>query len=105
MEEPNMSRCLFASLGMLLLATFSAAQSTDHVEVFGGYSYLNSDFTSSVSGGVSGWNVSGTVKIVRYAGIVLTFPASRRAGGIRALVAAAVHSLTITRTWVDLMFR
>ena len=75
-----MSRCLLSALAVVLFATFSVAQS-DHVEVFGGYSYLNSDFTSSVSNGVSGWNVSGTVKLVRYAGIVADFSGFSPSGG------------------------
>ena len=62
--------CLFVAL---LLADLSVAQSPDHVEVFGGYAYLNSDFTSSVTNGVSGWNVSATVRVFRNAGIVADF--------------------------------
>lgn len=60
-------------LAILLSATSSLAQSPDRVEVFGGYSYINPDFTKSVSGGVSGWNFSAAVRVFRYVGVVADF--------------------------------
>lgn len=77
-----MARGLLCVLAVLLVAGFSAAQSSDHVEVFGGYSYMNSDFTSSVSNGVSGWNVSATARVVRYVGIVADFSGFSPAGAL-----------------------
>ncbi len=68
-----MVRRLFCVLAVLLLASFSVAQSRDHVEIFGGYSYMNPDFTGTASGGASGWDVSATVNVVRHAGIVADF--------------------------------
>jgi len=61
-------------LAVSALAEFSLAQSApDRLEVFGGYSYLSSDFTGSVSGGVSGWNFSAAVRLFRYVGVVGDF--------------------------------
>ena len=68
-----MARYLFCVLAVLLLAGFAAAQSSDHVEVFGGYSIMTPDFTGSVPKGASGWDVSATVNVVRHAGIVADF--------------------------------
>ena len=68
-----MARHLFYVLALLLFTSFSVAQSSDHVAVFGGYSYMNPEFTSTASGGVSGWNVSATFKLVPYVGIVADF--------------------------------
>jgi hypothetical protein len=58
---------------LMSLATLSAAQSTDRVEVFGGFSYIRPDFTDSVSGGVPGWNVSASVRLFRYLRVVGDF--------------------------------
>lgn len=58
---------------VFLLASFSLGQSPDRVEVFGGYSYISSDFTGSASGGVSGWNFSAAVRLFRYIGAVGDF--------------------------------
>jgi len=68
-----MARYLCATLIVLLLAGVSFAQSAGRVEVFGGYAYIHPDFTSSVSGGASGWDFGAGVRIVRYAGIVADF--------------------------------
>ncbi|MGA1988268.1 MAG: hypothetical protein ABSG72_18525 [Candidatus Sulfotelmatobacter sp.] len=68
-----MARFLFCVLAVLLFASFSVAQSSDRVEVFGGYSYMNPEFTSTLSGGVSGWDISATAKLVRYVGVVADF--------------------------------
>lgn len=68
-----MRRFSFLVLAALLLVPFSMAQSPDRVEVFGGYSYLNPDFTKSVSGGVSGWNIAAAVKVFRHVGVVADF--------------------------------
>jgi hypothetical protein len=83
MNAHNVTRYLFYVLAVLLFAGFSVAQSSDssdHVEVFGGYSYMNPDFTSTVSGGVSGWDISATFRVVRYAGIVADFSGFRPTG-------------------------
>jgi hypothetical protein len=61
-------------LALSLLAPFSLAQSPPKlIEVFGGYSYVSSDFTGTVSGGVSGWNFSGAVRLFRYIQVVGDF--------------------------------
>lgn len=68
-----MARYLFCVLAVLLFAGLSVAQSSGHIEVFGGYAYMNPEFTSTLSGGVSGWDVSATVKVFRYVGVVADF--------------------------------
>jgi len=68
-----MARCSFSALFVVLFAGFCVAQSRDHVEIFGGYSYMNPDFTATASSGVSGWDVSAAVNVVRHAGIVADF--------------------------------
>ena len=71
---PFMRNFGFVILAVSLLAEFSVAQSPpDRLEVFGGYSYISSDFTGSVSGGVSGWNFSAAVRLFRYVGVVGDF--------------------------------
>src|ERR1035438_10825620 len=77
----HVARYLSYVLALLLFASFSVAQSSDHVALFGGYSYMNPEFTSTASGGVSGWNVSATFKLVRYVGIVADFSGFRPSGG------------------------
>lgn len=68
-----MRRLWLLVLAILLPTTLSLAQSPDRVEVFGGYSYINPDFTNSISGGVSGWNFSASVRIFRYVEAVADF--------------------------------
>lgn len=68
-----MGRYFWVVLSLLLLVPVAVAHSPDRVEVFGGYSYLSSDFTQSVSGGVSGWNVSAFVRVFRYLGVDADF--------------------------------
>jgi opacity protein-like surface antigen len=69
-----MNRLLSLGLAVLLLAACAMAQSGDHGEVFGGYSYINKDFTLTLpTGGLTGWNASVTFKVVRHVGIVTDF--------------------------------
>jgi hypothetical protein len=67
------ARYSFCVLAVLLLAGLSVAQSSDRVEVFGGYSYMAPDFISTAPSGGSGWHVSATVKVARHVGIVADF--------------------------------
>ncbi|MGO9086538.1 MAG: hypothetical protein ACLQBK_15020 [Candidatus Sulfotelmatobacter sp.] len=86
-----MARYLFCVLAVLLFAGFSVTQSSDHVEVFGGYAYMRPDFTATVPNGVSGWDVSATVKLVRHVGIVADFsgfsPSAASTGNVSAAFA------------------
>lgn len=68
-----MRRFVVLVLATVLLAPSAFSQSRDRIEVFGGYSYLNPDFTKSVSAGVSGWNIAAAVKVFRYVGVVADF--------------------------------
>lgn len=65
---------VFVILALSLLAPLSLAQSPpNRIEVFGGYSYVSSDFTGTVSGGVSGWDLSAAVRLFRYVQVVGDF--------------------------------
>jgi hypothetical protein len=64
---------LFCVLAVLLLAAHSVAQSSDRVEVFGGYAYMAPAFISTAPSGGSGWHVSATVNVARHVGIVADF--------------------------------
>jgi opacity protein-like surface antigen len=69
-----MRRLLSLVVVALLSARCAVAQSGDHGEVFGGYSYINKDFTLTLpTGGLTGWNASVTLKVARHAGIVADF--------------------------------
>jgi hypothetical protein len=72
-EGHKLARSLCCFVSVLLFATFSVAQSSDRVEIFGGYSIVTPDFTGSVPKGASGWNVSGTVNFLRHGGVVADF--------------------------------
>jgi len=67
-----MGRLLSVAL-VLLWASFAVAQSRDHGELFGGYSYINKDFSLTGPNGLTGWNASATFKVVRYVGVVFDF--------------------------------
>ena len=69
-----MNRLCSLGLGLLVLATCALAQTPDRVEIFGGYSYINKDFTLTLpTGGLTGWDASVTFKVVRHVGIVADF--------------------------------
>src|SRR5690349_20700340 len=65
-----MTRPWVVILVVLLLVGFVEGQSSDRVEVFGGYSYINPDFSLVSSGGVSGWNASANFKVRPSWGVV-----------------------------------
>jgi len=62
-------RFLSAVFAVLLLAGLSVAQS-DRIELFAGYSYVNSDFSLTSPNNLSGWNASANLKLVRHLGLV-----------------------------------
>ena len=72
-EEHSMARSWWCFVSILLFATYSNAQSSDHVEIFGGYSFITPDFTGSAPKGASGWNVSGAANFLQHVGIVAEF--------------------------------
>ena len=62
--------------GVLAVLTFSCclmAQSSDRVEVFGGYTYMDPDFSLVTPNGVSGWNASAAFKVRRWIGFDADF--------------------------------
>jgi opacity protein-like surface antigen len=64
------------SLLILAVASLSAsliAQSSDRVEVFGGYTYMDPDFSLVSPNSTSGWNASANFKPSRWVGIVADF--------------------------------
>jgi opacity protein-like surface antigen len=65
-----MPRLLFVILAALLCSGFALAQSEDHVEVFGGYTYLNPDFSQVSPNHVNGWNASANFKVRPWIGFV-----------------------------------
>jgi|HubBroStandDraft_2_1064218.scaffolds.fasta_scaffold131195_2 hypothetical protein len=63
-------------LVVFLAASCALAQSPDRGEIFAGYSYINKDFSlisPFSSDGLTGWNASATLKMVRYVGFVVDF--------------------------------
>ncbi len=70
-----MPRRIIGLLILLLLWTAHAfPQSTPaHVELFGGYTYINPDFTLVSPNGVNGWNVSANIKAPHGLGVVADF--------------------------------
>ena len=67
---------LLTFFGVLLGCGLPMAQSSehpDHMEVFGGYTYVNPDFSLVSGNGVSGWNGSVNFKIRPSVGIVADF--------------------------------
>jgi opacity protein-like surface antigen len=77
------SRPLLVVLGVLISCGFSVAQSSDHVEVFGGYSLLQPDFSHVSGGPTNGWNASANFKILPKIGIVADFSGFYPSLGIR----------------------
>ena len=66
-------RCLLILAGMLW-SVAGWAQSSDHVEVFGGYSFAARDFSSGNVGTLHlGWNASVNLKLNRVLGVVADF--------------------------------
>jgi hypothetical protein len=49
------------------------AQSSDRIEVFGGYTYLNPDFSPVSPNHVNGWNASANFKVRPWLGFVADF--------------------------------
>ena len=72
-----MCRFLIVVLAALLFSHFALAQSSDRFEIFGGYSYINGDFTGVSNEGtqlnLQGWNASAEVKGRQWLGFVADF--------------------------------
>jgi opacity protein-like surface antigen len=71
-------------LGVLLLSGLAVAQSSEHVEVFGGYSLLQPDFSHVSGGPTNGWNAAANFKILPKIGIVADFSGFYPSLGINA---------------------
>jgi len=67
------ARLLSFACAVLLLAGLCAGQSSDRVQVFGGYSYVYPDFSLTGTTGMSGWNASATFGLKHHMGIVADF--------------------------------
>lgn len=72
---------------ILILATFSLAQSNSKANLYAGYSFLSNDlhidrsigegsYHSNGRGNLNGWNVSGEVKVFHWVGFVADFNGS-----------------------------
>ena len=66
-------RLSFVAIVVLLLSALAMAQSSSRVDVFGGYTYMNPDFSLVTPDGTSGWNASANFKASRWVGIVADF--------------------------------
>src|SRR5579863_8010049 len=64
---------LLVGAALLLVSGLAVAQSSDHVEVFGGYSYLSQDLSLASPNGANGWNASADFKIRPWFGFVADF--------------------------------
>lgn len=87
-------------LGVVLLCGLSVAQSSDRVEVFGGYSYINQDLSLTYpngNSGINGWNASATFAVKRSFGIVADFsgfyPSFNTGCGAECTSSARIHTL------------
>jgi hypothetical protein len=75
-EIITMLRCWLVILAAMVWCANGWAQSSDRVEVFGGYSYVARDFSSGTigNGGLKlGWNASLNLKVGRLLGFVSDF--------------------------------
>lgn len=68
-----MPRPLLVLLAVLSLGGFAVTQSSDIIEVFGGYSYVSGDFILVGPNGMNGWNASANFKIRPWVGFVTDF--------------------------------
>jgi opacity protein-like surface antigen len=57
-------------LAVVTLSVYGMAQSPDRIEVFGGYTYIDPDFSLVAANGVSGWNASVDFRGYDYTGFV-----------------------------------
>ena len=67
---------LLTFLALLLASGVAMAQSpehADHVEIFGGFTYVDPDFSLISGNGVKGWNASANFKVRRWIGFVADF--------------------------------
>lgn len=94
-----MRRFLPLFFSVLSLSLFSAAQSENRVDVFGGYSYSSQDISliNFASGsGVSGWNASATFALRSHLGLVADFsgfyPSYNTGCGAQCSSSAKIHS-------------
>ena len=68
-----MLRLLSLLLAVALLSGTVLAQSSDRLEVFGGYSYVNNDFSLTSQQGMQGWNAAADLKVARHFGLTADF--------------------------------
>jgi len=97
-------RLLLVVPGVLLACIVAVAQSSDHVEVFGGYSLLQPDFNLVPGPPTNGWNASATLKIRPQIGLVADFSGFYPSLGIRGGGFNTPVTDTITGTSYVLLF-
>jgi opacity protein-like surface antigen len=68
-----MLRVSTLALAVVLLSAAARAQSSDHVEVFAGYSYVSNDFSLSSQSGMQGWNAASTANFLPHLGVTADF--------------------------------
>ena len=69
----TVARLLSLAWVVVLLAGFCSGQSSDRVQIFGGYSYVYPDFSLTGPTGMSGWNASATFATKHHWGFVADF--------------------------------
>jgi opacity protein-like surface antigen len=85
--------------GLFLLPPLAAAQSSNRVDLFAGYSYSSQDISLinvANGSGVSGWNASATFPLHSYLGLVADFsgfyPSYTTGCGAQCTSSAKIHS-------------
>ena len=78
-----MQRISLVILAVLFGSVSVLAQSSDRIEVFGGYSLVNPDYSLVKAGATSGWNASANFKVHRMLGFVADFSGFYPSLGIR----------------------
>jgi opacity protein-like surface antigen len=71
LQGGSLPRTALVVLAVLLLVGFVAAQSSDRIEVFGGYSYTRPDFSLVSPNDANGWNASADFKARRWIGFAV----------------------------------
>jgi opacity protein-like surface antigen len=82
----RVTRPLLVVLVVLSVGGLVVGQSSDRVEVFGGYTYLNADYslaTTNGSGGANGWNASANFKVRPSLGLVADFSGFYPSSGVK----------------------
>lgn len=94
-----MRRFLLLSCCLFVLPALAAAQSTNRVDLFAGYSYVNQDISLinvRNPSGISGWNASATLHLRSHLGVVADvsgfYPSNNTGCGAQCTSSARIHT-------------